>query len=46
MVEKMLNGGEDVADCYFVGVAGELLSSTQKRRCNKVQCKKVTQKAL
>jgi hypothetical protein len=44
--EKMLNGGEAVADCCFAGVAAELLSSTQKRRCNKIQCKKVTQKAL
>jgi hypothetical protein len=32
-----MDGGEAVADCCFAGVAAELLSSTQKKRCNKVQ---------
>jgi hypothetical protein len=35
--DSVMDGGEAVADCCFAGVAAELLSSTQKKRCNKVQ---------
>jgi hypothetical protein len=35
--DSVMGGVEAVADCCFVGVAAEQLSSTQNRICNKVQ---------